>query len=175
MTAVERASFGAAATLLLLGLAGCSDATLNPEQTGDPQPGPTTVRLVSSKSVFQVGDTVAVQVVIEDGVNVGSTPFRLRYDADVLRFLPPAIEGTFLSSDGAATVFLYADDDGEVVVGLSRLNAPEGASGSGTLVLFQFDAVSAGDCGFAFAAASVKDPQAQNLPAVFDSPSPMVE
>ena len=37
----------------------------------------------------------------------------------------------------------------------------------GSLALFQFQAVNAGECGFAWSGASVKDPQARNLPASF--------
>jgi hypothetical protein len=40
-------------------------------------------------------------------------------------------------------------------------------SGSGTLASFQFQAVAPGDCGFAWAGASVKDPQARNVPGSF--------
>lgn len=136
----------------------------------EPQPtGPATVRLVPSAPAYRVGDQVVVEVRIEGAHNVGSVPFHLRYNRQVLEFLPPASEGGFLNSDGASTVFLAtaAAGGGEVVVGLSRLGVPEGVNGSGTLATFVFQAVNPGDCAFAFTAASVKDPQARNLPATF--------
>jgi hypothetical protein len=133
--------------------------------------------MVPSATSYRVGDTVVLQVVIENAAQVASTPFHLRYNSDVLQFLPPGIEGPFMGADGANTVFLAGDlgRGGEVVVGLSRMGGSEGASGSGTLATFQFQAINVGDCGFAFTAASVKDPQARNLPASFIPASVRVE
>ena len=153
------------------------DETEEPPDEEEPPPGPAVVRLVPSKPVFQVGETVVVQVVIDNAYNVGSTPFHLRYNTGVLQFLPPAAEGPFMASDGANTVFLATDPGGagEIVVGLSRMGAPQGAGGSGTLAVFQFQAVAAGDCGFAFTGATVKDPQARNLAAAFNTAAARVE
>ena len=153
---------------------GARDEPDEDEQEDDepPQPsGPAVVNLVPSQAVYRVGDTVQVQAVISNATNVGSVPFHLRYNTEVLQFLPPATEGGFLSSDGFSTVFLASDTGGggEVVVGLSRMGGGEGASGGGTLVTFEFQAIGAGDCNFAFTGASVKDPQARNVPAAFNT------
>jgi general secretion pathway protein D len=131
--------------------------------------GPATVRLVPSAPSYKVGDRVTVEVRIENGSNVGSVPFHLRYNSQVLEFVPPAEQGPFLTSDGTNTVFLANDSagGGEVVVGLSRLGGGDGVTGSGTLAVFQFQAINPGDCGFAWTGAAVKDPQARNLPASF--------
>jgi hypothetical protein len=43
----------------------------------------------------------------------------------------------------------------------------EGVAGSGSLATFAFQALNPGDCGFAFTGATVKDPQARNVPATF--------
>jgi len=96
-------------------------------------------------------------------------PFHLRYNRQTLEFVPPGIEGPFLGSDGARTVFLVSDapGGGEIVVVLSRLGSGGGVSGSGLLATFRFQAVAAGDCGFEFTAASVKNGQAMNLPSTF--------
>jgi len=108
-------------------------------------------------------------VVAEGAVNVGSVPYHLRYNRQVLEFLSPATEGDLLRRDGSNTVFLANDTGGggEIVVGHSRMGGTTGIEGSGVLATFQFQAVNAGDCGFAFTAASVKDPQARNRPASF--------
>ncbi len=130
--------------------------------------GPATVRLVPSAPSYRVGDRVTVEVRIENATNVGSVPFHLRYNRQVLEFVPPAEQGPFLKGDGANTVFLANDSGGgEVVVGLSRLGGGEGMSGAGTLATFQFQAINPGDCGFGWTGASVKDPQARNVPASF--------
>jgi general secretion pathway protein D len=133
--------------------------------------GPAVVRLLPSKNVYSVGETIVIEVAIENAANVGSTPFHLNYNKDVLQFVPPAGEGPFMKSDGANTVFLASDTGGggKVVVGLSRMGAGEGADGSGTLAIFQFQAINPGNCGFTFTGASVKDPQARNRPAAFDA------
>jgi len=141
------------------------------EEEPDGPQGPVLVRLVPSKSVYQVGEPVIVQVVVDNAWNVGSTPFHLRYNREVLEFIPPAGEGPFMGADGANTVFLASDTGGggEIVVGLSRMGAPTGAEGSGLLATFQFQAINPGDAGFAFTGASVKDPQARDLPAAFNT------
>lgn len=133
--------------------------------------GPATVQLVPSKPSYSVGETIVVQVYVAGAQNVGSIPFHLRYNKDVLQYIPPAQEGPFMSSDGTSTVFLASDTGGggEVVVGLSRMGGGAGASGSGNVATFQFQAVAPGDCGFVFTGASVKDPQARNVPASFST------
>ena len=47
------------------------------------------------------------------------------------------------------------------------LGGGKGASGTGGLATFQFMAIAPGDANFAFTGASVKGPQAGNLPADF--------
>jgi hypothetical protein len=93
----------------------------------------------------------------------------------VLQFVPPALEGGFLNSDGTNTVFLASDTGGEIVVGLSRLGGGQGATGNGVLAVFQFLAIAEGNAGFAFTGASVKDPQARNLTSSFGASSVNVE
>jgi general secretion pathway protein D len=138
-------------------------------QAGPANAGAATVLLVPSAPSFRVGDRVNIEVRIENATNVGSVPFHLRYNRQVVEFVPPADQGPFLNSDGANTVFLATDSPGggEVVVGLSRLGGGDGMSGAGTLATFQFQAINPGDCGFGWTAASVKDPQARNVDARF--------
>jgi hypothetical protein len=128
------------------------------------------VRIEPDATIYRSGDRLTVAVTIANGRNVGSVPFHLVYDPQVVEFVSPATEGPYLGSDGGLTVFLAAESGagGEIVVGLSRLGEPVGVDGSGTLALFEFDAVGEGDCGFGFSAASVKDPDAVDLTALFD-------
>jgi hypothetical protein len=138
---------------------------------------PALVRLVPSSPAVQVGDTVVVQVVLDNGTNIGSVPFHLRYNRQVVEFLPPATEGDLLSQDGSNVVFIANDtaSGGEIVVGYSRMGGESGITGSGVLATFQFRAINAGDAGFQFTGASVKDPQARNLPAAFQPVSVVVQ
>ncbi|HEX5044450.1 MAG TPA: secretin N-terminal domain-containing protein [Candidatus Polarisedimenticolaceae bacterium] len=152
-----------------------------PDQGNEPQPtsptGPAVVRLVPSAPTYKVGETVTVEVRLENGANVGSVPFHLRYNRNVLEFLSPGEQGPFLGSDGTNTVFMAQDAQGggEIIVGNSRMGSAEGVTGSGPLCVFRFQAVNPGDAGFAFTGASVKDPQTRNLPATFASAAVTVE
>ena len=78
-----------------------------------------------------------------------------------------------MDRDGTNAVFLANDTaaGGEIVIGYSRMGNRTGISGSGLLATFQFQAVNPGSAGFQFTGASVKDPQARNLPARFLSTS----
>ena len=120
---------------------------------------------------------MVLEVQVGNAYDVGSVPFHLRYNKDVLQYIPPATEGPFMSADGANTVILASDTGGggEIVVGLSRMGAVQGAAGAGSLAIFRFQAINAGDCGFVFTGASVKSPQARNLPATFAAASVQVE
>ena len=131
--------------------------------------GPVIVTLEPVESKYHVGETVTVEVMIGNAHNVSSVPFHLRFDHDVLRFLPPAEEGPFMSDGGATTVFLAVDIGGNIVVGISRVGETHGVDGAGILLTLHFEAVSTGASGFAFTGASVKDPFAVNLPALFNA------
>jgi general secretion pathway protein D len=141
------------------------------QQDADRPTGPAVIELAAPPGPFRVGELVTIQIMIQNAYNVGSVPFHLRYNKDVLQYQPPGEEGPFMNADGANTVFLASDTGGggEVVVGLSRMGAGEGASGAGVLATFRFLAVNPGDCGFAFTGASVKDPQARNQAAAFNT------
>jgi hypothetical protein len=131
--------------------------------------GPAVVTLEPVESEYHVSGTVTVAVIIANAHNVGSVPFHLRFDHDVLRFLPPAEEGPFMSEGGAATVFLAVEIGGEIVVGISLVGETHGVDGSGLLLKLHFEAVGTGASGFAFTGANVKDPFGVNLPAVFNA------
>ncbi|MDH3627042.1 MAG: cohesin domain-containing protein [Acidobacteriota bacterium] len=144
------------------------DADTEPDDPADDPPQTVAVvNLVPSAQTIGVGSTLVVQVNVGNASNVGSIPFHLSYNPEVMRFVSAA-EGPMMRSDGANTVFLARDSGTAVIVGLSRLGAPQGASGTGTLGTFQFQAIAPGNAGFGFLGASVTDPQAQPLPAAFN-------
>jgi general secretion pathway protein D len=158
--------------------ADAADRDRGDEDSTDEQPQQlAVVSLVPSKSSYRVGEAVIVNVLIQNGQNVGSVPYHLRYNSQVLQFNGPATEGGFLTSGGVNTVFLASDTGGggEIVVGHSRMGGGQGASGGGTLGTFQFTAIGPGDCGFVFTGASVKDTQAGNLPAAFNAAAAQVQ
>jgi hypothetical protein len=131
--------------------------------------GPAIVQTIPTKVSYSVGETITIMLMVDNAANVDSVAFHLLFNEDVMRFVPPAVEGPFLRSDGADTVFLCAEaaSGGDLVVGASRLSRDPGIYGGGQLATFRFEATSQGECRFQFTHTSVKDPQARYLPAVF--------
>ncbi|MCU0231533.1 MAG: cohesin domain-containing protein, partial [Acidobacteria bacterium] len=126
------------------------------------------LRLGLSRAQAAPGDSVAVDVVIAGAENVGMVNFQLRYDKKVLRFVPPAQPGEFMQQGGAAYDLqaVEAAEGGTIVVSASR-GGSAGASGTGSLVRLSFIALDQGNAGFGFAAAQVRGPDAQPMPASF--------
>jgi hypothetical protein len=156
--------------VVAVAMVGCHDDDMIVESEPD-SPTPILVQLIPPADSCSLGDTAVAEVFVEQAENVGSIAFRLRYDASVLQFVPPAIEGPFMSADGAdvVTLAVEAATGGELVVGISRLGDGAGAAGQGLLITFEFVAIGVGRSSFEFNQASVRDPRAQSLPAVFDA------
>jgi cohesin domain-containing protein len=126
--------------------------------------------MLPSSRKAAVGDTLTIRVRLDHGSDVGSVPFHVTYNPQVLRF-ESGEEGSFLSHDGARTAFFASPmrAPGEIVVGLSRIGAGEGASGAGDLCLLRFRVISRGDAELTFNRASVKDPRDKILDSTFQS------
>lgn len=90
------------------------------------------------------GDVVAVEVLVDNAVDLYAYGFEIEYDASVLKF-DSASEGAFLGADSVATAFnfgLVAESEGKVVIGGARLqNPPKGIDGSGKLFDLNFSVV----------------------------------
>lgn len=154
--------------------AGCDEDVFIAPTLDDPPASPISILLLPDKATYGVGESVVTSVRIENATNVGTVLFRWRYNRAVLQYVD-SVEGTFMSSDGADTVFLASPTAGdEIGVRLSRPRCSQGASGRGWLATLEFLAVGAGDGGFAFSAGDVRDPQGQSLPAIFSNVSVLV-
>ncbi|MBN1297002.1 hypothetical protein JXA80_09490, partial [bacterium] len=79
-----------------------------------------------------IGESTAAMVSIADAQDVGSIPFYIEYDPNILEIVQVS-EEPFLGSDGSPTAFMASIDDrrGRIVIGLSRVGATGGISGSG--------------------------------------------
>jgi hypothetical protein len=99
--------------------------------------------------------------------DVYGVAFDLDYPETVLRF-ERATQGAALSAGGAfATSFQAVESPaGNLVVGLSRLGAVGGMSGSGTLLTLEFSARAAGSGTFTFVGPSAVAPNGQPLPGL---------
>ena len=103
-----------------------------------------------------------LQVRVTQVTNLYGVAFDLTYPTAVLDFDAP-VEGTFLAMPGAGQTSLQVVEatPGRLVVGLTRLGALAGASGSGNLVSLSFTAVAAGSQPIAFAQNTAYDSTGQ--------------
>ena len=152
------------------------EAALKDEEK-EPPSGISRVYAAPSQGGYKIGDTVVLNIMIDGATNVGSVPFHLKFNPRILEFMPPGVEGNFLSSDGTSTVFIASEaaSGGEIVVGLSRMGSATGASGNGLLCTLRFLAVADGPCAMEFVGGNVKDPKAQNLRSVFSPANVIVQ
>lgn len=134
------------------------------------------VRLAPEKPRVKTGEGVAVELYVTGAENVGTVNLQLRYNKDVLRFVPPASLGDFLAQGGAPADLQAVEsaDGGMIVIAVTRAGSA-GASGSGRLVRLEFVALQAGSASFGFSSAQVRDPDSQSLPASFRVSSVEVE
>jgi general secretion pathway protein D len=114
------------------------------------------------------GQAFSIQVVIDNGKDVGHTPFYLIFDPNYLEVLDVS-QGGYLAQDGRQVSFLHSENNatGEIRVGLSRLGATEGVNGGGVLAVITFKAKERGKSYLTFTNCSVKNPRAENLPVEF--------
>jgi general secretion pathway protein D len=131
--------------------------------------GPATVYLsTSTPTVASSQQYFTVTVNIRSASSVGSVPFHLAFDPQVLDFVSASPGSPFLSQDGASPFVLatLGASKSEVVVGLSREGSRPGVGGSGVLVTLTFRAnrTKTGPTTLTFTDISVLDPSAQRLP-----------
>jgi hypothetical protein len=108
------------------------------------------------------GEEFLVQVVIEDGENLGGFQFDLVYDPSVLEVKDAAL-GDFLGSTGRSVLPLgpeVDDQDGTTVFGAASFGEPPGADGSGVLATITCVARGAGSSALQLRDVQVLDTQA---------------
>ena len=59
------------------------------------------MRLQTSKGIYSVGENVVVEIFIENASNVGSTPFHLNYNKDVVHDFREDLAGNIARADRA--------------------------------------------------------------------------
>jgi hypothetical protein len=128
------------------------------------------IRMLLPAAEVSVGDRVSIRIEIADGTNVGSVPFHVIYNPDVVEF-ESGEEGSFLGRDGRQTAFFAAamNNGREVVVGLSRLGRGQGIAGHGVLCWLTFFVVGPGDAGLGFTRAHLRDSGNRIVPAEFET------
>jgi len=98
--------------------------------------------------------------------------FDLVFDPTVVQFEPPAMEGSFLNRDGAATVLQAGEmqgDPGRLIVAISRQAVPNGlqASGADQIVMtLPFRGIAAGSTTLGFQNAAAVDSNLQPITGI---------
>jgi hypothetical protein len=120
----------------------------------DPVPASTRLRLVPGASSIAAGDTVDVQVMLEDSQTVSSVPFHVRFDPEVVDFVA-ARPGAAL---GVAAPILMAsvapERPDDLAVGLAMPGA--GFLSDGAILILRFIGKRAGSSPISFDRAAVR-------------------
>lgn len=118
-----------------------------PEQ--QPQGGQATLTLNPESSEVAIESQFSIAINVSGVQNLSAVNLALKYDPSILSLLDANVqEGNFLRSDGGQTSFFKNIDrgSGTVTLGITRSGTGKGASGSGNLVTFVFDAIAQGSC-----------------------------
>ena len=107
--------------------------------------GPAELRFQPAQARVAVGQTVAVDVVLQNARDLFVVPFVVSFDPGVVE-LSEVHHGCFLGSgeQPAALVQRVDAESGTAIISLSRAPGAAGVSGSGTLVTLVFKGVAAG-------------------------------
>jgi len=111
-----------------------------------------------------------VQVVLTEGRDVTSVPMHVRFDPEVLDFVA-ATTGPALQTGSLQPILLASVNPqrpGDLAVGLSMPGSSGTFTGSGTLILLEFEARRAGGSDLALARTSVRAVTGEPLPARLD-------
>jgi general secretion pathway protein D len=100
---------------------------------------------ITAPKTVKVNDEFKVDVVVSDVTNMYNGKLVLQFDPVLLEFVG-AEEGGFLKSDGKPTSFQHTFNriKGRVNLNLYRIGNVGGASGSGTLAVLTFKAMTKG-------------------------------
>lgn len=106
----------------------------------------------------KLNDQFTVQINAAGAVELYNAVLSLKYDPKKLEVVTQA-EGAFLKQNDAAVTFQAFGDrkKGELWLSQSRVNAPQGAQGSGTLATVTFKAIGAGSAPIDFGTAGFSD------------------
>lgn len=106
---------------------------------------------VGAPASATVGQPFTLEVKVASVSNLGSAPFVLTFDPQLVEFVSVG-EGDFLRQDGSSTVFgnAVSDATGTLSVNLARVPGKSGISGAGTLASLLFKAKQRGTATFGF-------------------------
>lgn len=149
------------------GSGGGGQPPATPPGNQPPAGGPATIAFNPSYITATLGHDFTVSIVISGAAGVGSVPFHVAFDSQLVEFVGAGGTSPFLSQDGTPVFVLATVGAGgrEVIAGLSRQGSRPGVSGQGTLLEMTFRPKKPGTTTLSFSDLSVLDPQAQPLPS----------
>jgi hypothetical protein len=106
------------------------------------------------------GSDLDLAVQASEVTDLYGVAFDLGYPASVLDF-EGASQGDFLAQGGFQVSLQVAEETGNLIVGITRLGAVPGVSGSGTLATLRFDAVASGSGAISFSRQQAVGPDGQ--------------
>ena len=120
----------------------------------------------------QPGAAFTVTLEMANASNLFAAPLRVKFDPKLLR-LTEVTRGNLLAQDGGEVIFTrnIQNDSGEAAVNLSRQPEAAGVSGSGALILLNFQAIGKGAARIELGEANLLHPKAQAAQAVMPQPA----
>jgi general secretion pathway protein D len=137
-----------------------------PQGVTNPVPGdvaPIKLSVAAPAAALKVGSTFQVPVNLTGGKDVDSVPLQLTYDPTKLTFIN-ADTGDFLGRDGQIVSMAHREDNGNVVLSLSRPPNVAGVTGDGSLCVLTFVAKAPGDSIVTLSKATARNSRQQALP-----------
>lgn len=125
---------------------------------------PATLFFSPEKAKVAVGDLIHLEIKVSGGHDLFGAPFHILFPADLLEILKVE-EQTFLKRDGRQTAFLQKveDQQGEIMIGLTRLGKTGGVDGDGALITLTLRAKKPGSATLSFRKVDFRDSQMKPL------------
>lgn len=125
---------------------------------------PATLFFSPEKAKVAVGDLIHLEIKVSGGHDLFGAPFHILFPADLLEILKVE-EQTFLKRDGRQTAFLQKveDQQGEIMIGLTRLGKTGGVDGDGALIMLTLRAKKPGSATLSFRKVDFRDSQMKPL------------
>jgi general secretion pathway protein D len=122
------------------------------------------VKFVPAQASAELNGTVTVSLMVENAVDLASTPMQIRFDPKILH-LNDVARGNLLASDGQQVAFSknILNDTGEATVNVSRFPTTGGVTGSGSIVTLVFQAVGRGDAVVTVPSLTLRNSQSQAI------------
>ncbi len=136
-----------------------------PAASPAPNPGaPPTLRFDPVEPQIGVGETVAINIYVDDANQLFGLPLRFGFDPKLVR-IADIVKGTFLQGDGQDLIFSrnIRNEVGQAAVNISRFPGTGGVDGAGLVVTVNLEGIAAGEMAFRVSPAGSRDATGQQI------------